>query len=344
MKQGIQNRITILATSAIMILLIVNTNIAIAGVSEGIELCIRVIIPSLFPFFVVTSLLNGSIIGHQIPYFHYLTNKLNFPKFGDSILLLGLTGGYPVGAQLIAQSYHSKQLSKQSSRILLGYCNNAGPAFIFGIAYALFSSKPLAFAIWFIHIFSALLTGFLLPRPQAESIQWKSSNGMSVTNSLKQSIQLCATTCGWIILFKIVLSYIQKFFIHSSSSTFAVIISGILEISNGCVRLAEIPSVSIKFILCNLFISFGGICVMLQTASAAEGLGLGLYVPGKIIQTGITTMIAVLFAYLFFPQDQIPIATSLSLLSLCLISIFITVRCIKIDMEIPRKIVYNRGN
>ena len=83
---------------------------------------------------------------------------------------------------------------------------------------------------------------------------------------------------------------------------------------------------------------------MLQTASTAEVLGLGLYVPGKIIQTGITTMIAVLFAYLFFPQDHIPIATSLSILSLCLISIFITVRYIKKDMVISRKIVYNQAS
>lgn len=343
MKQGIRNLITLLAASVIMILLIIDTNIAIAGAGEGIELCIRVIIPSLFPFFVVTSLLNSSIIGHRIPYFHHLTKMLNFPKFGDSILLLGLTGGYPVGAQLIAQSYHSKQLSKQSSEILLGYCSNAGPAFIFGIAYALFSSKPIAFAIWFFHIFSALITGFLLPRPPAESMHWKSGTVISVTHSLRKSIQLCATTCGWIILFKVILGYIQMLFIHSSS-IFAVILSGILEISNGCVQLAEIPSVSIKFILCNLFISFGGICVILQTASAAEGLGLGLYIPGKIIQTGITTMLAVLFTYLFFPQDQIPISTSILIFLLCLITISVTIRCIKKDMVIPRKIVYNQAS
>ena len=124
----------ILPAIGILLLLILDTNTATEGATAGLELCLKVIIPSLFPFFVVTAYLNGALLGQNIPFIHKIANSLHIPNGGDSILLLGLIGGYPAGAQLVTQSYHSHQINSRTGKILLGYCNNAGPALIFGLS------------------------------------------------------------------------------------------------------------------------------------------------------------------------------------------------------------------
>ena len=144
------------SAAVILLLLILDTPTAIQGATDGIELCIKVVIPSLFPFLIVSAYLNRALRGSSIPGVHRIASSLNIPKGGDSLLLLGLIGGYPVGAQLVSQSYDQHQLSRRTGKILLGYCSNAGPAFIFGMAGSLFTSKSITFLLWGIHVISAL--------------------------------------------------------------------------------------------------------------------------------------------------------------------------------------------
>ena len=59
--------ISVILSAGAMFLLIMNTKTAISGASAGIELCLKVLIPSLFPFFVVSTYLNASMLGLPIP-------------------------------------------------------------------------------------------------------------------------------------------------------------------------------------------------------------------------------------------------------------------------------------
>ena len=281
-----------------MILLILDTDTARSGMSEGIEVCIKVIIPSLFPFFFVTTYLNYSLLGSQIPLFKFLTKSLHIPAGSESLLLLGLVGGYPVGAKLITDTYNSGHINKRTAHILLGYCNNAGPAFIFGITTILFSSFKYSFMLWIIHILSALLTGFLLPKPNSDFEYQYSFSSKSPAEILNNSIQICVSVCGWIILFKVMLSYLTEWLVPLIGSYGIVLLYGITELSNGCTQLIQIPNESLRFILSASFLSLGGLCVLLQTISATKRLGLGLYIPGKLMQTCISISLSCIYIYL----------------------------------------------
>ena len=325
----------------IMILLIWDTDTAAQGAVKGIALCTDVIIPSLFPFFVVSAYLHALLIGHSASVLRPLVRMLNIPDGGDSFLLFGLIGGYPVGAQLVAQAGKNNQISCRTAKILLGYCSNAGPAFIFGVAGSLFSSKFLPVMLWIIHMTAVLLTGFLLPKPEPERIDWNCMENPSIVYALRKSISICTITCGWIIVFKIILAYLDAWLPLTPSSNVLILISGILELSNGCTQLSKIHSESMRFILCSAFLSFGGICVLLQTASVTDGIGLGFYLSGKLMQAAFSTMMAILSSYILFPHDPLPLISSVIWLLLCmLILLLVRMRCKK-DMEIPQKIMYN---
>lgn len=308
----------------IIILLILYPSTATLGAYEGIDICIKAVIPALFPFFVATTYLNNSIIGHSVPLLSHLCKLLNFPNGGESLLLLGLIGGYPVGARLISEACHSQQITKRTSKILLGYCNNAGPAFIFGITASMFSSICIPIILWGLHILSALLTGYLLPRPEFEYMHWDNKEEARITSALKQSLSICAIVCGWIILFKVVLSYLDILLRNFPGNTAKVLLAGFIELSNGCLQLECVPSMSLRFILCSTFLAFGGLCVIFQTASAAESIGLGLYIHGKIMQTAISIIGAIFLSYVLFPNEKIivsyAICTIISCVSILLIA------------------------
>lgn len=96
---------------------------------DGLSLCGNVIVPSLFPFFVVSSLIVGLGLAE---YPGRLMEKLMFPLFRStgrcaSALVLGLIGGYPVGARTAAELYKNGQCSRTEAERLLGFCNNSGP-------------------------------------------------------------------------------------------------------------------------------------------------------------------------------------------------------------------------
>lgn len=302
--------------AAVMLLLILDTKTAAEGAAEGIDLCVKVIIPSLFPFFIVTTYLNASLLGLHIPGLHMLGRKLKVPAGSESLLFLGLIGGYPVGAQLIADTYRQGRLDRKTGHILLGYCSNAGPAFIFGITSILFSSPWIPFFLWGIHLISAVLTGLLLPKPEHASLSWENTADISLVQALRKSISICASVCGWVIIFKIVMAYLARWLFRFCGETTSILICGILELSNGCLRLAEVPSESQRFILCAAFLAFGGLCVILQTLSVTDALSLGFYIPGKIMQTCLSLLTAVPLAYVLFPINDIPVQSAVILILL----------------------------
>lgn len=303
----------------ILLLLIIASDTAVTGALDGIEICMRVIVPTLFPFFVITSYLNQALIGISVPAMRPLCRKLQVPVGCDSLLLFGLIGGYPVGAQLISNAYEGKQINRNTAHILMGYCSNAGPAFIFGIAGTLFTDIRIPALLWCIHICSALITAYLLPKSTQESVQGAAISNSTLTSALTKSIQVTASVCAWIILFKIAITFIFQII----PIPFMPYLSGILELSNGCICLQKLPSCSVRFLLCACFLSFGGLCVMMQTASITKEMGMGLYIPGKVIQTIVSFILSILVLPLIFPQNRLSLQILLIPVSVSFLLIYV---------------------
>ena len=111
---------------------------------DGLALCGNVIIPSLFPFFVLSSLVVELGMSR---YLGRLLEGVMAPLFRvggacSSALALGFVGGYPVGARTAIALYENGQCSKTEAERLLAFCNNSGPAFILGVVGTSASTGP----------------------------------------------------------------------------------------------------------------------------------------------------------------------------------------------------------
>ena len=269
------------------------------------QICMMQVIPALLPFFVCSILIGAAFTGTDIPLLRPIGRLCRMPKGSESLLVLGLLGGYPAGAQAISQAYKSGQLSKEDAHRLLGFCSNAGPAFLFGIASATFPYSWLPWALWLIHIISALATGMLLPGGNRNAVRLACSRSMNITEALEQAIRIMAKVCGWIILFRIIQSFLDSLFLQRISATERVGVIGLLELANGCLELPVINDLGLRALLCSAFLSLGGLCVTMQTLSVTGSLGLGMYPIGKALQCTISLALTLVMQMLFLPTSEL---------------------------------------
>jgi hypothetical protein len=302
--------------------LILDAKTALYGAGEGIRLCIQSVIPSLFPFFVLSILLTGALTGVSIPILRPLGMLCGIPSGCESLLIIGFLGGYPAGAQCIAQAYRAGQLERNDANRLLGFCNNAGPAYLFGIVASRFPNARCAWLLWGIHILSALAVGILLPGRPVNHAKIPTGKPISLQNAIQSSIRIMAGVCAWVIVFRTVIAFLERWFLWLIPEPAQVLITGLLELSNGCCDLGRVAHPGLRFIIASGSLAFGGLCVLMQTVSATKGLGLGHYLPGKVLQAAISILLSGFAQRFFFPATEcyeIPVYFHLLLLSLAVI-------------------------
>ena len=137
---------------------------AAQAVRDGLSLCAGTILPALFPFFILSTLTVESGLAARLgrPLERCMNVLFRVNGSCAAALVLGLIGGYPVGAKAAADLYRNGRCNESEARRLLGFCNNAGPSFLIGVVGAgIFQSAKLGLLLEGIHIFSALLIGLL---------------------------------------------------------------------------------------------------------------------------------------------------------------------------------------
>lgn len=284
-----------------MLLLILDSKTAIMNAQTALSFCLETIVPALFPFFILSSLLLGSL---SPGFLRPIGRICRIPAGAEPILMIGLLGGYPAGAQCIYQSFQANQISKKQAERLLAFCNNAGPSFIFGVLSRNFSTKTDVLLLWVIHIIGAIIVGAILPPSPESTIRSIPQKTVTVADALQTAIRTTALVSGWIILFKIVIGFCSRWFLWLLPRDLQILLYGVMELSNGCLYANEIVSQTLRFWVCEAMLSFGGICVAMQTTSVCAKINCRYYFAGKVLQTGICTLLAYPVAIFRFGESS----------------------------------------
>lgn len=264
-------------------LLILNGPIAVAGAQAGLELCLKAVIPSLFPFFFFSNILVLSLFGYDNTFLNGVGRLFSLPIGASSLLVPAFLGGYPAGAQTVADLYKRNLLEKEEAERLLAFTNNAGPSFIFGMVAPAFTDYKAAWVIWFSQILGALIVSVLF-HPRKTCYAKTNASQITISEAMSSAVTAIAKVCGWVILFRVFISFLDCCVLQNRSPELKVLSIGLLELSNGCALLREVPNESIRLILANTMVSWGGVCVTLQTKSVVNNLSLRKYYAGKAVQ------------------------------------------------------------
>lgn len=268
-----------------LLVLILDSRLAVESAREGMELCIRTVIPSLFPFFVLSMVLTNSLGDWVSPPVRACGNCLGIPEAAVSVLFPAVLGGYPVGAKCVGELYQNRRISGEEAQRLLAFCSNAGPSFLFGMVSGFFPEQKMVWMLWLIHLFSAFLTAMAIPHRKNQEIKKQTEQAGAQKPVLLSAATAMLLVCCWVILFRILLGFLNDWFLWILPDWVQVLLTGMLELTNGCCELLRVADVRLRFVLCSCMLSFGGVCVLFQTASVTQGLSLGSYVQGKLLQT-----------------------------------------------------------
>ncbi len=285
-----------IAAIYITVCLVTLPEVCISAVKGALSLCGTAVIPTLFPFFVCSSLFVSLGLAE---YASKYLGRIMWPLFrtdgaGAVAVVLGIISGYPVGAKCAADLYSQNKLSKPEAERLIAFCNNSGPMFIMGtVGVVIYHSMRVGVVLYCVHIISSLLTGLIYARLNGGYNKLthrtvESDNKINNENifadigrAIGSGVNTVLKVCGFVVFFAVVGATLPNFFGREFVYSFLEITGGINALSS-----LEFDSV-LKLSLVSLFLALSGISVFLQVGAIVADYGISIrsYICGKLIQS-----------------------------------------------------------
>ena len=281
---------------------------AIAGAKDGLALCFNVIVPSLFPFFVLSSLVVDLGLA---AYLGRALEGLMRPLFRVSgscaaAVALGFIGGYPVGARTALQIYEQGLCSKTEAERLLAFCNNSGPAFILGVVGAgVFGDSRVGLLLYLTHALASLLVGLLFrfyggsERGRTRAVRPKPIQTVTLpaafTGAVSRALQSTLNICAFVVFFAVVLRLLSAYGVLSGLAALLSLagfegewarrlVAGLLELSSGVASLRGGAELAGRVSMAAFMLGWAGLSVHCQVLSflVDSGLSARVYLAGKL--------------------------------------------------------------
>lgn len=274
MKHKLRQALLLFAVAGAALLFLTHSKQASSGAQRGIQICLNVLVPSLFPFMVLGVFVVRAGLSRLLGRILELPSKILFhlPGSAAAAVLMSMLGGYPVGARSIAALVKNGDISPRQANRMLCYCVNAGPAFLITAVGAGFLRSPQAGLLLLAsHVSASVLLGvFCGILAHREPLEKKANAAprVQISQALVDSTQDAARSmlvmCCFVVLFAAVLDLARLFLPDART---AALFSGFLEVTGGCSDAAALGAPLWYFALIT---GWGGLCVHLQILSCTQ--------------------------------------------------------------------------
>lgn len=309
-----------LTSCIFLIILLVYSKDCISLASNGLLIWFNTMIPSLFPFMVLSGFMVRSGLSLKIGQWlqPFLGIFFRLPSHMLYAIFMGFLCGFPMGAKIVADMLEKEQITVKEGEYLLAFCNNIGPLYMLGYVIPLFGYEntwqvlgfmylvPLVYGLFlrYIGTYKYILSNTkkykntinkpLLSACTYKTVQTQDSNYLfCFQQSLSSAIEQITLLGGCMVFFNCLLIFPQILGAVLSKTTTTIysplltaILSSLIEIGGGLQKLSENSS-HISIILALLTI--GGLSCITQTYFIIKNTGLKIstYIRHKIIQSCI---------------------------------------------------------
>ena len=263
------------------------------GAGKGLDFCAKVLIPSLFPFMIISGFVVKSGISVIIGKIGGGITKLLFrlPGVTFATVIISLIGGYPTGAKGISSLVEGGSITKKQAELMMLFCVGAGPGFVINaVGCSMFGNIDIGVILFASQILASLAIGvicslfyrktFTVELKDIRSKRRDTDNkevGISkaLINSVSESIISILNMCGFVVLFSCLIEVLTASgfieFISGLLNIFLIpasvsnsIVPVILEVTTGCKTAISLnaPIEIVAFAL-----GFSGLCVHFQIFS-----------------------------------------------------------------------------
>lgn len=307
----------VLLAAFFLVLLLADSQIAMDGARRGLSLCAETLLPSLFPFLVLSELLValgvGDLIGSRIT--RPIAALFGISGKGAVSFLLGCVCGSPVGTTSAVSCVERGEMTQEELRRISLFCNNPSSGFLLAaVGEGLFGNKRAGVALLVITLLSALLVGIILRAlfGRVASLHEAAPHGDQISslfhNVLTSSVGRAGRSFLTVAAFVIFFSCVTECLSHVLSAAalpapFAVALHGILEMTGGIGRATATMPPEHAFRATAFFASFTGLSVCLQILACAEGHGLSALriLAAKALQGAVALLLSELYLHICAP-------------------------------------------
>ena len=293
------------------------------GVSRGLSVCSAVIIPTLYPFMILSGMLTDSPLCTRPPHLiGRITRRLfHLPACCGPAVLISLFGGYPAGALAIGRLHNSGRITAEQARRMTLFCVNGGPGFIVStVGTGLLGSTRAGWLLFTAHAITSVGVGIAFAHtndartdnvndpPQSEAC------ARPIAAIVQDTCSALLTMCGFVLLASAMLSvweasglplWLQQI-TGQRASVWSAAVSAFVEVSCGCIALTGTGRATPFWL--SLCLGWGGLSVQGQLAIALkshnkrERLLTPKFWGGRLVHGVISGIIAALLFY-FIPIE-----------------------------------------
>ena len=231
------------------------------GIRAGIKIALEQVIPSLYPFMILTILL-----GNLQPLFLLPQRKDRhrrvLPPGCLPAILMSMIGGYPAGLKLISDMRERNQITPEHAEILSAFCFNSGPAFLLSVVGKnMFGATRAGIFLLAATSLSSIFCAFatmknLKPQTENKSEQAAAAPlGNILVSAVSSAAHAVCSAALWICLFQGVIFGLEDIF-----GALPEQIRIFMEVTDGCSICAQRGNLPLAAAAC----AFGGFCVHCQ--------------------------------------------------------------------------------
>ncbi len=263
------------------------------GARKGLTYCSEILIPSLFPFMVLSAFVVKSGLAARLgrllePITRFL---FRLPGCTGATILISMIGGYPAGARGVKALIEQGEITPKQGERMLCFTVGAGPAFVISVVGAGLLGSGKAGVILFVSQAAAslaigILAG-LFTRGREETISCsrreacgRQDVSAALVDSSADSAKGMMNMCAFVVLFSSLIGLIQESGVGDMLARFLIslgvseraagsILPILLEVTGGCANAAQ-AGASPQLI--SFALGWAGACVHFQISASLAGI------------------------------------------------------------------------
>ena len=286
-----QNYFMCILITGFIFVFVYNLESCIDAALIGVNLVVKTIIPTIFPFSVICNLLisydgvglYSKILGP------ILCKPLKLSKSSSFPIVASFLSGYPLGCKYCCDLYSLGYIDRKEFERLLNIASNASPMFIIGsIGATMLGDIKLGFILLIGNYLSSIIVGILTINNSKTSLALKElpknninvNFGSALKSALDNGINTTLQVGAFVVLFSIIISIIKnntyisivfyniEEFLNLPKYSIYGLFLGSVEFTNGCKLITTLPlTLPFKLAIISFICSFSGLSVIAQISS-----------------------------------------------------------------------------
>ena len=280
-----------LCISLILGFLFLCPSLALAASRQGLQIWFETLLPTLLPFLILSGfLVRANLADSLVAFISPVLKKIfHISSYGCYAILIGFLCGFPMGAKVLSDLVKAGKIEHIEAQYLLGFCNNASPAFVITFLVTEQLGKPSMIVPTLLLVYGMPILWGMIQNPfyrkklrhtQIQNLRTLEKAPMVQINfelidaCILDSVITITKLGGYIIMFSIIAKMTTC--IPFMTNTVKACVTGVTELTNGIPLIANAYPFPMSYLILIPITCFGGLSALAQTESVIKSAHLSL--------------------------------------------------------------------